>query len=165
MHIDHYVRQVQEQLSAAAALGDERTQQIASTIAAAAAPSVRLAVMAALAAAADEITAALLDAPSSPTVAVRLDGDTVRIDVVGAAPEPAVPRADEGDASARITLRLTEALKADVEEAAAREGVSVNTWLVRAASSALTRGGDRPPWADAGRRGHNTHRVTGWING
>jgi HicB-like protein involved in pilus formation len=169
MQIDDYVQQVHDQLTASAALGDERTQQIAATVAAAATPAVRLAIMAALGAAADEITAALLDTPGAPTVAVRLDADTVRIEVLGGEPEPATaPRPDDGDTSARISLRLSEALKSDVEAAAAREGVSVNTWLVRAAGAALTpawpMGG--AGWADAARRhGHNAHRMTGWING
>ena len=38
--------------------------------------------------------------------------------------------------SARITLRLPESLKAAVEKAADREGVSTNTWLVRAIARA-----------------------------
>lgn len=164
MHIEDYIRQVQEQLAAAAALGDERTQHIAEALAAAAAPSMRLAVLSALGAAADEITAALLDSPGAPVVSVRVDGDTVRVDVALSAEQPAA-RADDGDTSARISLRLSEALKSDIEQAAASEGVSVNSWLVRAASTALSPGSARTPWSDAGRRGTNIHRVTGWING
>jgi predicted HicB family RNase H-like nuclease len=38
--------------------------------------------------------------------------------------------------SARISLRLPESLKTAVEQAAAREGVSTNTWLVRAIARA-----------------------------
>ena len=45
---------------------------------------------------------------------------------------PAVP-AEDG-LTARVTLRLPEALKRELEAAAAREGVSLNTWLVRALS-------------------------------
>ncbi|MEO6884772.1 MAG: toxin-antitoxin system HicB family antitoxin [Jatrophihabitantaceae bacterium] len=177
MHLDDYVRQVHEQLGATAALGDERTQQIAATLTAAAAPAVRLAIMAALGEAADEITAALLDSPGGPTVSLRLDGDDVRVEVVSGEPTPMGTRADDGDASARISLRLSEQLKADVEQAAGVEGLSVNTWLVRAAGNALT-----PTWspvssvfgvasghggrnATGGKRGTNSHRVTGWING
>jgi hypothetical protein len=169
MQIDDYVQQVHDQLATGAALGDERTQQIAGTLASAATPAVRLAIMSALAAAADEITAALLDLPGAPTVAVRLDGDEVRIEVLGGEPEPApATRADDGEPSARISLRLSEALKSDVEAAAGREGVSVNTWLVRAAAAALAPPwpGGAAAWADAARRrGNNVHRLTGWING
>jgi hypothetical protein len=38
--------------------------------------------------------------------------------------------------SARISLRLPESLKASVEKAAEREGISVNAWLVRAIARA-----------------------------
>src|SRR5438309_7937763 len=136
MHLTPHLAQVQDQLTAAAALGDDRTREIAASLATAAAPAVRLAVLNALSAAADEITAALLDHPGSPTVSVRLDEDDVHISVQNTA-EPATPpteaRAEEGDTSARISLRLSEALKSDIDRAAARDGVSVNTWLVRAA--------------------------------
>ncbi|PZS35432.1 MAG: hypothetical protein DLM58_03755 [Pseudonocardiales bacterium] len=166
MHLDDYVVQVHDQLTAAAALGDERTQQIAHTVAAAATSAVRLAIMSALAAAADEITAALLDSPGAPSVAVRLDGDAVRVDVVSGDPQPAAARVDEGDASARISLRLPESLKADVEAAAGHDGVSVNTWLMRAAGAALSPGRSGPGWGDsASRRGRGAHHITGWING
>ncbi len=37
----------------------------------------------------------------------------------------------DGDLSARITLRLTEGLKVRVEEGAAGEGISVNSYIVR----------------------------------
>ena len=39
--------------------------------------------------------------------------------------------------SGRITLRLPESLKAGVEAAAAREGVSTNAWLVRTIARSL----------------------------
>jgi hypothetical protein len=44
--------------------------------------------------------------------------------------------------------------------------VSVNTWLVRAASGALARG-TRPPGGRPVReaRGGSSHHITGWING
>ncbi len=49
--------------------------------------------------------------------------------------EPA-PAAEDGLA-ARITLRVPEALKATIEIAASREGISVNSWLVRALSRSV----------------------------
>ena len=50
----------------------------------------------------------------------------------------ASPEGDEG-ATARINLRLPEHLKTRVDEAAASEGLSINTWLVRSLSVALER--------------------------
>jgi HicB family len=167
MQLDTYVQQVQDQLVAAAALGDDRVRELAATLASAAVPAVRLAVLAALAGAADEITAALLDSPGAPVVAVHLDGEDVRIAVSTSATESVQTRTEDGDASARISLRLSEALKTDINAAAAQAAVSVNTWLVRAATTAIgsafsashDTGGGR------GHRNTNTHHVTGWING
>jgi hypothetical protein len=169
---------VAEQLSAAAALGDDRTREIAATLAAAAAPAVRLAILGAVSQVADEVTAALLDAPGSPLVSVRLDDDEVQVDVRLAAAEPAEPPRDDGDPTARISLRLSESLKSDVEAAAARDGVSVNTWLVRAASAALNPGpfagfakqfgSDTEPGRPGGPnrdRPGTAQRITGWVNG
>lgn len=155
MQLDEHLRKVHDSLAASAALGDERTQQIAQTLITAADPAVRLAIVSALSGAADEITAALLDSPGAPAVTVQLDGDDdVRFTVGATAVEPvSPPRSDDGDASARISLRLSESLKADVEDAAARAGVSVNTWLVRAATAGLAR------------PGNHASRISGWING
>ena len=41
------------------------------------------------------------------------------------------------DLSARITLRLPEALKGQIEIVASSEGVSTNAWIVRALARAL----------------------------
>jgi hypothetical protein len=123
---------------------------------------------------------------------VRLDGDEVTVEVRSTqAPSPdgpdERPRPEEGEASARISLRLSESLKSEIDAAAEREGVSVNTWLVRAAAAALRAasaspfgverpfsagGGPFAPFAPSdprppGKRGGfgDSHRITGWING
>jgi predicted DNA binding CopG/RHH family protein len=49
----------------------------------------------------------------------------------------------EDGLNARITLRLPESLKTALEQAAEAEGVSVNTWLVRALQRATTVGAGR----------------------
>jgi predicted HicB family RNase H-like nuclease len=66
---------------------------------------------------------------------------------VGAAPaEPATATAEDG-LTARITLRLPESLKRELEAAAAGEGVSLNAWLVRALSRSTA-----PPPRRTGKR-------------
>lgn len=70
-------------------------------------------------------------------VEVRLEGRDPAL-VYVPSPEPA-PAGDE-TYDARITLRLPETLKAQVERWASEAGVSVNTWLVRA----IARGGSQP---------------------
>lgn len=166
MHLESRIAQVQNHLAAAAALGDDRTREIATALATTAAPAVRLAILDALSAAAAEVTEALLDEPSAPTVTVRQDGDEVRIEVRTEAVAPVVePRRDDTDASARISLRLSESLKAEVDGAADRDGVSVNSWLVRAACAALDSDGMAEPPRNRDRGKHDNHRITGWING
>lgn len=71
-------------------------------------------------------------------------------------PQPQPLPAEDGP-SARITLRLPESLKAQVEAAAERERVSVNTWLVRAIARSL---GPRPP-----RGGQTRNRLQGLARG
>jgi hypothetical protein len=93
----------------------------------------------ALSAAAREITRDLV--PGS--VDVRLRGREIEF-VVTQPPadsdtdEAPAATVDLDDAStSRTTLRLPDALKAQVDEAAAADGLSVNTWLVRAVAAAL----------------------------
>ena len=158
MELESYVREVAQQLTATAALGDDRVREVAAALATAAQPAVRLAILGALAAAADEITAALLDSPGSPAVAVHLDADDIRIAVTAAVAAASMSvlsvsesrseiRAEASPSSARGGLGSTPA--------ATRDGVSVNTWLVRVATATL----NNP------RQGAPTRHVTGWING
>lgn len=79
-------------------------------------------------------------------VEVRLDGRDPQLVYVPSAEPPAAAGDEAYDA--RITLRLPEGLKSQVERWAADEGVSVNTWLVRA----IARSGAKPSRRVAGRR-------------
>jgi hypothetical protein len=170
MQFDPHIVGVHDQLVSAAALGDDRTREIADALATAAIPAMRLALLTAVAEVADEVTAALLDQPGSPVVAVRIDSDEVAVDVraMATADEAAQVRPADGELSARISLRLPDSLKAEIDAAAERDGVSVNTWLVRAAGNAVRPGAlDRGP-GDRGRgrgRRNESNHVTGWING
>jgi predicted HicB family RNase H-like nuclease len=70
-------------------------------------------------------------------VEVRLAGRDPELVYVDDPLAPEEPPAPGDDLSARITLRLPEALKGSLEAAAAREGVSANAWIVRALARAL----------------------------
>jgi hypothetical protein len=75
-------------------------------------------------------------------------------------PSPALAESDEG-ATARINLRLPEGLKAGIEQAASRERLSVNAWLVRAVATALASDhGERRPRQGGGRIGQ---AYRGWV--
>lgn len=169
MDIGQYVDRLREDLASAAAAGDEQTRRTAALLGAAVEPAARLAIMNALADLAAEVTASLGDR----VVDVRLDGRDVRV-VVGPdaaaepAPEPSPFRGfgaggpDAGDIS-RITLRLVEQIKSQAEQAAASQGVSLNSWVAQAVQGALA-GHER---RGSGRRhdGGQGRSVRGWVQG
>ncbi len=166
MDLTPFVEQLRRELALAAAPGGEEAQALAERLTAPLESSVRLALLSALSAAAEEITGQL--APGS--VDVRLRGGDIGFVVTpppaevphAPAPEAVVPEPDDGS-TIRITLRLPEQLKARVEEAAARLGSSVNTWLVRAVADALARA-DHPPAAEPRRsRWSSGQSYTGWV--
>ncbi|MEY9996265.1 hypothetical protein ABIE67_008297 [Streptomyces sp. V4I8] len=75
-------------------------------------------------------------------------------------PDPADPPPNEGQGTpARINFRPPGPLKARIEEAAGREGLSVNAWLVRAATVTLDAGDRRT----ARRAPSGQHSYTGWV--
>jgi hypothetical protein len=139
MELGQYVSDLQRQLVDAAANGAEDTRAIAERLAAAIDAATRLVLLDALSAAVGEITRDL--APGS--VDLRLRGREIEFVVTPANTEP---ESDEHPASSvelddastsRTTLRLPDALKLRVDDAAAADGLSVNTWLVRAVAAAL----------------------------
>jgi hypothetical protein len=165
MDLTTYTENLRRELAIAAAAGGEDARELADRLTAPLESAVRLMLLDALSAAADEITRDL--APGS--VELRLRGGEPDFAVRPApADEPAEPAAEalplpEGDeaATARINLRLPEQLKAGVEQAASRERLSVNAWLVRAVAAALAgeSAGRRPQPRGSG----IGQAYTGWV--
>ncbi|MFV2083260.1 hypothetical protein [Micromonospora sp. LOL_021] len=58
---------------------------------------------------------------------------------------------------------MPEQLKAAVEEAAAKEGRSVNAWLVRAAATTVQQGGRDRRRDERGTGKRSTQTFTGWV--
>jgi hypothetical protein len=170
MDLARYVEDLQRQLAVAAEAGGEEARAVAARLAAPLDSAIRLTLQDALTVAADEITCEL--APGS--VELRLRGRELEFVVTPPpvespasdgggddAGEPLPPvDGDEGSIS-RINLRLPDHLKARVEQAAGREGLSVNAWLVRAAAAALDRGD--PDRRRSPRPSRGTQRYTGWA--
>jgi predicted DNA binding CopG/RHH family protein len=131
MQIDGLIQALREDLVRVAALGDETTSRAADLLSVAIEASLGRRIQDVLAQAALELN----DQLESAHVEVRIAGHDLQLVLVredGTTPEPV----DEA-LSARITLRLPESLKERVESAAAREGASVNTWLVQALQRAV----------------------------
>ncbi|MCU1557069.1 MAG: histidine kinase [Microbacteriaceae bacterium] len=139
MDLGQHVSDLQRQLVDAAENGTAETRVVAERLAAGLDAATRLVLLDALSAAVGEITRDL--APGS--VDIRLRGREIEFVVTQPSAEPdaderPVATVDLDDAStSRTTLRLPDALKARVDEAAASDGLSVNTWLVRAIAAAL----------------------------
>jgi hypothetical protein len=132
MQMAPYVHALQEDLAAAAALaGDEAAQDVGRRLAQALESSLQLRLLDLL----SEI-ALSLSSQVPGRVEVRLAGREPEL--VYVEEEQAEPAAPADDAlTARITLRLSESLKAQVEVAAARESLSVNSWILRALARGL----------------------------
>jgi hypothetical protein len=165
MNLDNHVNRLYDQLAAAADAGGDEARALAHRLTAPLGAAVRLMLFEVLADAAAEITREL--APGSVEVRLRGSDPEFVVSMPSVEAGGAVPGdgAQEGwdatvgeGAMARINLRLSDQLKGRVEQAAEREGLSINAWLVRAAAAAVERGEVRT--AQPGRRAGQ--RYTGW---
>jgi hypothetical protein len=177
MDLMPYVENLRRELAVAAEAGGPDARALAERLTGALESAARLTLLEALSAAADEITRDL--APGSVDVRLRGGDPAFVVTPPQPGPSPEVPAgavaetgldavasagppfAEEGG-TARVTLRLPEHLKVRVEEAAGRQGISVNAWLVRAISAAFQSGAGtgpagRPPQPQSGRG------YTGWV--
>ncbi|MFK0069347.1 hypothetical protein [Streptomyces sp. NPDC091046] len=172
MDLTPYVDALRRELAVAAEAGGDEARELAERLIAPLESATRLSMLNVLSAAMDEITREL--APGSVDVRLRgLDPDFVVTPpptdgggaVEQAAPvetlkAPAPPADGDEGGTARVNLRLPAHLKTRAEEAAGREGLSVNAWLVRAVSAAVDGGGSAP----APERARNVGQsFTGWV--
>lgn len=172
MDLRPLTRSVQEQLAASAAVGDESTQRAAQLLSVSLEPALRIMLQDALSQVAADVSAEI--APGRVELALR--GGEVDVQVVppsapSAAPPPAPPappapsdpeEEGPGDASAaRVTFRPPQELKSRLEQAAAEQDFSLNSYLVRALRSHLDGAS-----AAQDRRStsfHSSGRTSGWF--
>jgi HicB family len=145
MQMAHHLHAIQEDLAAAAALAaDEPTAEAARRLSQALGSSLHLRLLDIVSEAAAELSAVV-----PGRVDIRLAGRDPDLVYVEEDVEPApVAAAGEDGLSARITLRLPESLKLQIEVAASGENTSVNSWIIRA----LARGLESRPSRSSGRR-------------
>ncbi len=178
MELEPYVAALRREFALAAEAAGDEAMAVAERLIVPLESSVRLALLEALSAAADEITRDL--APGS--VHVRLQGREPQFVVTPApadrfaepfaeagpvpqSPSAALPPAPEGDegAMARINFRLPEHLKNRIEQAADSGGLSVNGWLIRAAAAGLDADAALGRAAGPRRAATGRQHFTGWV--
>ncbi len=165
MDLSPYLDNLRRELTASAGPGGPEVHRAAELLTGSLDAAARLTLLELLSDAAAEVTTRLGPA----TVEVRLRGRDADFQVTELSAQdeeptaPAGPPVVDGGDLARVTLRLPETVKEQVEQAAAAEGISVNAWLVRGVATALHR--DRSAGAagptDPGRR--PGRRITGFA--
>ena len=151
MQLQRFIDALRADLNAVAELGDDATAEAAARLTLTLQASVGLRLLDAL----SEVELELNEKLPSGHVEVRLSGQDPSFVYVSDEQEEAPAAAGDEAHTARITLRLPEALKTSIEEAAAREGMSANTYIVRA----LSRSGSRSSTSQS------RNRLTGYAQG
>jgi hypothetical protein len=157
MELAPFIDEVRRDLAAAGEAAGAEVREASQRLSYALEPSLRLVLLEALGTAAAEITAQL----DAAVVELHLRGrdpDLVVSEAGGpmATSARTAPVADSDEGMSRISFRLRESLKARVEEAAAADGLSVNSWLVRAVAETL----DTPAPAPTARA---SRHISGWV--
>jgi hypothetical protein len=174
MDLTTYVNNLGREFATLADAGGEEARALVERLTGSLESAIRMTLLDALSAAADEITRDM--APGS--VELRLRGRDPNFVVTPPPAEPAEHPAVEATSggvaeselligedgpAARINVRMPEQLKAAIEDAAAVQGRSVNAWLVRAAAAALQRSDrDQRPEPPAGGK-RAKQGFTGWV--
>jgi hypothetical protein len=172
MDLTSYVNNLGREFATLAEAGGEESRALVERLTGPLESAIRMTLLDALSAAADEITRDL--APGS--VEVRLRGRDPGF-VVALPPTESLPAGEapaaaaspeselltEDGPAARINVRLPEQLKTAIEEAAAKEGRSVNAWLVRAAAAGLQRPPGREQSPAPGSAMRTQQRFSGWV--
>jgi len=135
MQLSNHIEALLADLAAAGSLGDEDVAEAAQRLSEALRASAHLRLLDLLSEATLEINAQLQAGQIEIRLAVQEPTFVYEEGVEASEP----PRAEDG-LTARITLRLPESLKEAIDAAAAREGLSANTWLVRELKRAVHKG-------------------------
>ena len=127
MQLDDHIQAIQQDLANTANLGDQAIADAAQRLIETLGSTLHLRLLDLLGEATLEISGQL----GSGRVEVRLAGREPELVVITDEAEDDVRVAPGEEYTGRITLRLPESLKIDIETAAAADGVSTNAWLVR----------------------------------
>lgn len=152
MQLTPYLEAVARDLDNATALADDQTREITHRVASVIEPGLRLAMVQLLSDVAAQLTAEL----DGTVITVRMEGRDPSWHIVRDEPSVVARDTEPGDDenSARVTVRLPEAVKKRAEASAQSAGQSLNTWIVQALRRATT------PDSTSHR---SSRRISGWA--
>jgi hypothetical protein len=154
MQLNSYLSAVAYDLDRATQLADDATRDVARRLVTVLEPGLRMAMVQLLSDAAAQLTSEL----SGPVVTIRMDGREPVWHVVFTdsqdAGNAAADAAGDDEGTARVTVRLPEAVKRRAENLAQASGQSLNTWIIHALRRATTT--DATPT-------RSSRRITGWA--
>lgn len=166
MDLEPHLQSLHQALTAAAAAGGAEAVALLERFVIPLDAAFRLAMLDVVSSAADEVSEAI--APGRVDVRLRERNPELVVTPPPAAepfsgvedaPEADAP-GEEDDVLARVSLRLPARLKSQVDDLAAKAGLSSNAWLVRAVGAAAEAEARR-----ASRSGlHVGQRYSGWAN-
>lgn len=154
MQLNEYLSAVAYDLDRATQLADDATRDVARRLVTVLEPGLRMAMVQLLSDAAAQLTSEL----PGTVVTIRMDGREPVWHVVS--PESHAPTgtpvdaAEDEEGTARVTVRLPEAVKRRAEAAAQSAGQSLNTWIIHALRRATST--DKTPTS-------SSRRITGWA--
>ena len=134
MQTSWFTETLRSDLEAVGSMGSDKAMKVADRMITVTLPLAKARMLEALSMALTELSGAL----GIERIDLRVSGDDVTFVPAEARSEP---RPTESNAEqARFSLRLPDDLKTRIDDRANSEGISTNTWIVRALESAVGRG-------------------------
>lgn len=124
MKMSKFIDLLSADVKALGKLGGSEFESAVSRLIPTLAPVLRSRLLEALSEIANELEEQLLGAH----LEARIQGDEIELVYIQ---DGSVTRESPSDLNARITLRLPEDLKSRIESAATKEGISLNSWLLK----------------------------------
>jgi hypothetical protein len=143
MQTSWFTETLRSDLEAVGSMGSDKAMKVADRMITVALPLAKARMLEAMSMALVELSATL----GVEGIDLRVSGDDVTF--VPTQPSTETRPVDTSGEQARFSLRLPDELKARIDDRAGREGISTNTWIVRALESAVGRGSHH---ASRGRR-------------
>src|SRR5271170_5604795 len=135
MQTSWFTESLRSDLEAVGSLGSEKAMKVADRMITVALPLAKARMLEAMSMALTELSGTL----GIERIDLRVSGDDVTFVPAEQAAEPRT--VDTSAEQARFSLRLPDDLKSRIDTRADAEGISTNTWIVRALDAAAGRGG------------------------